>query len=407
MTKITNLDIYTAIQSLEDLIKSQYIEQQKWLDDQDQLLNNLKEEVKLQFADQQNKIKELMTIVQQKGLDSSDDDNNRQLVNIINAELVSLNDHNGLISNKLNTFETLLRSHNSSIQDKNNFSSSLHYPKAIKHIRKRVYNEQKIIDDTRHSYHETHPTLVHYLHRKIKLHLKKKIAYDNKTLPANQTIGKEYLPDVSNTPTAGNNPIIIERYVDYFMKDWKVRKNTNELVSEQLWIYEVITDIAVQYFQHLHKNYLALQKNSEAFNNQNIKQRCDNRLSLKSKALLKALDQYSDTEDLRHPKEEIKLILHKRCMSPELTDEEYQELHPQDKKQLIVAPIYWHSNEHNRLRTILNSKAGIQCPSRWSPYSKGKERDNGMLKHVHPDSDHSQYEELTGLSPDKLSFLPD
>ncbi|CAG8765160.1 33034_t:CDS:2, partial [Racocetra persica] len=221
--------------------------------------------------------------------DSSEEDNNRQLVNMINAELVSLNDHNDLISDKLNTFEELLKDRNNT-HDKN-----------------------------------------------------------------------------------------------YFMKDWEVRKNTN--ASEQPWTCEVIMDIVVQYFQHLHKDYLALKKNPDAFNNQNIKQRHDN-------PLLKVLDQYSDEEDLHYPKEEIKLILHKHCMSPELTDEEYQELHLQDKKQLIVAPMYWRSDEHNRIRSILNEKAGIQCPSRWSPYSKGKEKDNGVLKRVYPESDHSQYDEL-------------
>ncbi|CAG8546671.1 9659_t:CDS:2 [Racocetra fulgida] len=328
--KTTNFQIYTAIQSLEDLIKSQYVEHQKRFDDQDQLLKNFEEEVKLQLADQQNKIEELITIVQQKGFDGSDNNNNRQLIDMINAELVSLNDHNGLISDKLDTFETLLEIiiPTESIQG------------------------EELINNTRHSYHKTHPTLVRYLHCKIKLHRKKKLAYDNKTLPANQMVGEEYLPDISNTPTAGNNPIVIERYVDYFIKDWEVRKNTN-----------VITDIAVQYFHHLHKDYLALKKNPDTFNNRNVKQRRDNRLTL---------DQCSDTKDLRHPKEEIKLILHKRCISLELTDEEHQELHPQDKKQLLVAPIYWRSDER-----------------------------------VYPESDHSQYDELIGLSPDKLSFLPD
>ncbi|CAG8541815.1 14534_t:CDS:2 [Cetraspora pellucida] len=271
------------------------------------------EEVKLQLADQQNKIEKLIIIVQQKGFDGSDNNNNRQLIDMINAELVSLNDHNGLISDKLDTFETLLRNHNSNGQNKNNFSSSLRYPKAIKRIRKRIYNEQsdeesiqgkELINNTRHSYHKMHPTLVRYLYRKIKLHRKKKLAYDNKTLPANQIVSEEYLPDISNMPTAGNNPI----------------------------------------------DYLALKKNPDTFNNRNIKQRRDNHLSL----------------------EEIKLILHKRCILPELTDEEHQELHSQDKKQLLVAPIYWRSDEH-----------------------------------VYPESDHSQYDELIGLSPDKLSFLPD
>ncbi|CAG8682566.1 5526_t:CDS:2, partial [Dentiscutata heterogama] len=265
MSKTTNFQIYTAIQSLEDLVKTQYVEQQK------------------QF-------------------DNSEEVNNGQLFNMINSELVGLNDHSSLISDKLDTLATLLKSHNFNTHDKSNFSL-FRYPKAIKQIKKRAYNEQ-----------------IHYLHRKIKLHHNKKIAYNNKTLPANQMVGEEYLPDVTNTPTAGNNPIIID--VDYFMKDWEVQKNTNELAFEQPWTHEVITDIVAQYIQHLHKDYLALKKNPDAFSNRNIKQRHDNRLTLKSKALLKALDQYSDEENLHYPKEEIKHILHKRCMSPELTDED-------------------------------------------------------------------------------------
>ncbi|CAG8522623.1 6952_t:CDS:2 [Dentiscutata erythropus] len=170
------------------------------------------------------------------------------------------------------------------------------------------------------------------------------------------------------------------------MKDWEVHKNSNELASEQPWTHEVITDIA-------------LKKNFDAFDSRNIKQCRDNRLILKSKALLNILDQYSDEEDLYHPKEEIKLILHKY--------EEHQELHPQDKKQLIVSLMYWRSDEHNRLRAILNQKAGIQCPSRWSPYLKGKKKDSGTLKHVYPESEHSQYEELISFLFEKLSFLPD
>ncbi|CAG8737884.1 19536_t:CDS:2, partial [Racocetra persica] len=82
----------------------------------------------------------------------SEEDNNRKLVNMINAELVSLNNHNSLISDKLNTFEELLKN-------------------------------EELIADTRFFYHETHPTLV---------------------------LGEEYLSDITNTPTAENNLIIIE-----------------------------------------------------------------------------------------------------------------------------------------------------------------------------------------------------
>ncbi|CAG8772128.1 4142_t:CDS:2, partial [Racocetra persica] len=238
-------------------------------------------------------------------------------------------------------------------------------PKAIKQIKKRTYNElnedesiqnEGLTEDTWFSYYRTYPILVRYLHRKIKLHHKKKIAFDNKTLLANQTVGEDYLPDITNTPITENNLIVIERYIDYFMKDWEVCKNTNELAFEQPWTHE------------------------------------------KSKALLKALDQYSDNEDLCYSKEKIMLILHKHCMSPELTDKEYQELYLQDKKQLIV---------HKQLQTILNKKAGIQCPSNWSPFSKRKKKDNGILRRVHPESDYSQYDKLISFLPDKLSFLPD
>ncbi|CAG8524668.1 17784_t:CDS:2 [Cetraspora pellucida] len=194
---------------------------------------------------------------------------------------------------------------------------------------KRVYNEQSeeesvqgedLIEDTRHSYHETHPTLI-------------KIKFPN------------YLFEFYSLN------ITIQDFI------------LSELASEQPWTHEIITDIAIQYFQHLYKDYLALKKNPNAFDNRNIKQRRDNCLSIKSKALLKALDQYSDVEDLHYPKEEIKLILHKH--------------------------------------------SGIPCPSTWSPYSKEKEKDNGMFKRVYSESEHSQYEKLIGLLPDKLSFLPD
>ncbi|KAF0514961.1 hypothetical protein F8M41_017475 [Gigaspora margarita] len=164
------------------------MEQQKRLDDQDQLLKNIEEGVTLQLANQQNKIDELITIIQQRKFDNSKEDNNRQIVNMINAEL---NNHNDLISDKLDAFDTLLKSYSSNVHDKSYFSSlALRYPKAIKRINKRVHNEQseeesikdeELIEDTRHSCHGTHPTLVRYLHRKIKLHHKKKIAYDNKT----------------------------------------------------------------------------------------------------------------------------------------------------------------------------------------------------------------------------------
>ncbi|CAG8800479.1 8315_t:CDS:2, partial [Dentiscutata erythropus] len=201
---------------------------------------------------------ELITIVQQRRFNSSEKNNNNQLVNMINSELASLINHSKLITDKLDTFEKLLRSSSSNIYDKSNFSSSLHDDESIQN--------EELIEDERHSYHETHPTL-------------------------------------------------------------------------------------------------------------------------KSKALLKALDQYSDTEDLCYLKEEIKLILSKCCISPELPDEEYQELHPQDKKQLIVTPIYWCSDE--------------------SLYSKRKEKDSSMFKRVYPESEHSQYKELIGLAPDRSPFLPD
>ncbi|CAG8790595.1 2554_t:CDS:2, partial [Racocetra fulgida] len=124
LNQIANFQIYMAIQSFEDFIKLQYIEHQRRFDDKDQLLKNFEEKVKLQLADQQNKIEELITIVQQKGFDSSNNNNNRQLVNIINAK-------------------------------------------------KRIYNEQSdnesiqaevLINNTRHFYHKTHPTLVYYLY---------------------------------------------------------------------------------------------------------------------------------------------------------------------------------------------------------------------------------------------------
>ena len=58
------------------------------------------------------------------------------------------------------------------------------------------------------------------MHNKIKKHLTNKKLFDKRELSSNVVVGEEYLMDLEQTLGSHHNKMVMNKYVEFFMKEY-------------------------------------------------------------------------------------------------------------------------------------------------------------------------------------------